>query len=159
MELYTRARQRIDNEQVPPRPPEAMQAAREGISHRHPGLRVRSLDSTYNCVGMVFANRRTWIEPDELPLIFADDGYKRLTRMEDAVAGDIAVYRDSAGEITHVGVIIETRSDLAELTARGVRFQILSQWGRDGEYLHDAEDVDARLGRLSEIWSERRGMA
>ena len=36
--------------------------------------KVRSVSPfMYNCVGMIFASRRAWIEPEDLKLIFDDD--------------------------------------------------------------------------------------
>src|SRR5580700_7258569 len=107
LELHTRAGNRIANERTPPRPPEAMRAAMEMMRKAHPTLVPRSLDATYNCVGMVFANRRTWIEPDQVQLVFDDDGYRKLDRMNDAMPGDVAVYRDASNDIVHVGLIVD----------------------------------------------------
>jgi len=36
---------------------------------------VRSLDSSYNCMGMIFAARRTVLDTDVLHYIIDDDGY------------------------------------------------------------------------------------
>jgi hypothetical protein len=154
IELYTRARNRIAIEQLLPRAPEAMKAAADLWTKAYPNLRVRSLDSTYNCVGLVFASRRAAVDPDQLPRIFEDDSYARLSSRGEAAPGDVAVYRDTSGAITHVGIIIAIEKDIR---AGILRFQILSQWGRDGEYLHDGEDVPAPLGRLTDVWSERKG--
>jgi hypothetical protein len=130
-----------------------MKAAADIFTRAHPSLKVRSLDSTYNCVGLVFASRRTAVDPDQFPRIFTDDKYVKLRTEADAALGDIAVYRDWSGAITHVGVVIDIHMDVS---AAVPRFRVLSQWGRDGEYLHDGEDVPVWLGRLTEVWSERR---
>ena len=66
--------------------------------------------------------------------------------------GDVAVYRDQSGAITHVGIVVVIEKNPS---AAVTRFQVLSQWARDGEYLHDGEDVPMPLGKLVEIWSER----
>jgi hypothetical protein len=99
--------------------------------------------------------RRTAVDLDQLQRIFADDGYQKLRSAVEATAGDVAVYRDASGAITHVGIIIAVENDLATSVTR---FQVLSQWGHDGEYLHDGEDVPKLFGRLTEVWSERRGL-
>ena len=87
-----------------------------------------------------------------MPVIFEDDGYKTIPRAK-ALPGDIAVYRDRTGDVSHVGVIIErrliTREDQDDLV-------ILSQWGFDGEYIHGASELPEAYGPLGEIWSDRK---
>src|SRR5437867_2806150 len=63
------------------RPPEALKAARRIVLEGHPEVRPRSLTATYNCIGMVFANRRTWIEPEHVSMILADDGYAEVAAL------------------------------------------------------------------------------
>ncbi len=50
-----------------------------------PEISLRSLAWDYNCVGLVFASRRTAIDPKFLPKILEDDGY-RLTSLENVTA-------------------------------------------------------------------------
>lgn len=151
--LYTRRRNPIPNEYGHPvRPREAMEAAHANFMSLPFGLRLerRSADSTYNCCGMVFANRRTAIDPLDLSIIYQDE-YRTVPRSE-ALEGDVAVYRDKDGDIVHVGVILRKRiittSDEDELI-------ILSQWGWWGEYIHRSRDVPPGLGELSEVWTDR----
>jgi hypothetical protein len=103
-------------------------------------------------MGMAFASRRTLIDPDHLQLILADDGYRRIPHENDLVAGDVVVYRDESGAVSHVGLVTDVMPDL-----RGATWEIsvLSQWGQDGEYFHRVDDVSPRLGKAAEYWTDR----
>lgn len=129
-------------------PARMLECRRIGESRFH-NIRTRSLSSTYNCVGLVFATRRTWVDPDEVARIFQGDGYKRVDIPE---IGDIAVYR-KGGNIKHVAVV--TRIDATVATGER-NILLLSQWGADGEYLHSVGDVPEVFGQEVEYWSERR---
>ena len=58
--LATSKNRNIPNSRRPERAPEAMLAARE--MWLKDNRELRSMSATYNCIGMVFANRRTWID-------------------------------------------------------------------------------------------------
>lgn len=150
--LGTRAGREIPNEQRLQKSPTRMAAARDIFLKGHPSRRVRSLSSVYNCMGLIFASRRTGIDPDYLPLILADDGYRRIPYENALVAGDVVVYRDESGALTHVGLVTDVKADL-----RGATWEIsvLSQWGQDGEYFHRVDDVSPRLGKPAEYWTDR----
>ena len=129
-----------------------MQAARDFVLSAHSSASVRSLNSVYNCVGMVFASRRTWIEPEHVPMILSDDGYRPIDRNE-LERGDVVVYRrESLEEISHVGVVarVEVKPKDASLEVL-----VLSQWGHDGEYFHLDDDVNPMLGTPTEYWTDR----
>ena len=66
IQLATRKNTPIRNERRPERPPESLRAAADIWCNEFTKNRLRSLSATYNCVGMVFATRRTWIEPDHV---------------------------------------------------------------------------------------------
>ena len=129
-----------------------MSAAKDIVLKAHPNARARSLSSMYNCMGMVFATRRTWVEPENLRMILEDDGYRKVLNESELQAGDVVVYRDDYGEVSHVGIVTEVRPNLAEATREVF---VLSQWGQDGEYFHRADDVNPQLGKPSEYWTER----
>ncbi|MEO7651172.1 MAG: hypothetical protein ABIZ80_11945 [Bryobacteraceae bacterium] len=118
----------------------------------HPDRHLRSLTATYNCFGMAFANRRTCIEPEHVPAILHDDGYFEVLEAH-ALPGDIVIYKDTSGDITHVSVVV---SNLPDLTNGTSIICVLSQWGSDGEYLHDYMDVPHLLGKPVKFYSERR---
>lgn len=61
----------------------------------------------YNCAGMVWAARHTCLpRDDDWRAILLDDGYRRLSRTETPMLGDVAVYVAKATKsIVHVGRI------------------------------------------------------
>lgn len=83
-------------------------------------------------------------------MIFEDDGYEQLPSVDDAMRGDLAVYRKE-GEISHIGVIIQKVKIHQSWTIK-----VLSKWGKLGEYIHALADVPSVLGTYSETWSERQ---
>ena len=153
IELSTRENTCIPNERRHQRPPVAMQAALKLLQGNHPSAKVRSLSSVYNCMGMVFASRRTTIQPEHLDMILEDDQYKRLTDDSEVQPGDVVVYRDHSGEVSHVGIVAKVTINLKD---EPIQVQVLSQWGADGEYFHLADDVHPGLGSPAEYWTDRR---
>lgn len=112
--------------------------------------RVRSVSTyLYNCVGMIFANRRAWIEIDVLDDILKEDGYTKVT-LQQLEAGDIVSYAYDRAP-AHVGLV--THVDRFEGEVAGVT--VLSKWGKDAEILHPMNAVPARFGMPSDFWSER----
>jgi hypothetical protein len=153
LRLSTRRGNHIPNwQQKRERPPEAMQAARAFVMDGHAGRVLRSLASSYNCIGMAFANRRTCIEPDQVPTILEEDGFVEVAQAAAVMTGDLIVY-ELDGEISHVAVVVENKPDLQD---GGSTIQVLSQWGFDGEYLHEYRDVHPSLGRPVRFYTERR---
>lgn len=132
--LATSKKKRIPNYQMLERPPESRFAARR--LHEKGSRQLRSLRSDYNCVGMVFANRRTFIEPEHIPMILEDDEFTEVG-LTSAMPGDVVVYKDArTDDIIHVGTVISVEG---AFESRKIR--VLSQFGRDGEYFHDATDI------------------
>ncbi len=135
--------------------PERMRAAEELCQSTCPGITTRSLSHSYNCYGMVFANRRTCIVDErEIGKILTDDGYRLVQNRAEVCCGDVIVYRkQEGGEIAHVGVIFVVNHNIKT----GDReFVVLSQWGGDGEYIHAEEQVLTQFGDCREYYSERK---
>lgn len=152
--LATRRRTTIPNEKRLERNPAALRAAVELWSEKHPSARLRSATAVYNCMGLVFASRRTWIDPIHLPIILRDDEYRQLAGPHEIQPGDIIVYRDKHDRgVSHVGVIVEIKP---EIQTASRRITVMSQWGGDGEYLHLIDDVPDAYGKLIEYWTDRR---
>ena len=149
--LATRKGRQIPNDRRMERNPAAMQAARNLWLGRHTAATMRSLTAVYNCMGMVFAARRTWVEPEVLPMVLDDDEYHRLSAPNQVVVGDVVVYRDAQGDVVHVGLV--TGVNLGPATRQ---IMVLSQWGADGEYFHRVDDVPSLLGTPAEYWSDRK---
>ena len=152
--LETRRGNQIPTSRRLPRHRSSMEAAKELWDTSFANIEVRSLDATYNCVGMVFAFRRAWVEPTHVSQMLQDDEYREVVRNE-AVPGDlVAYYQDSnRAELAHIGIIVAKEKRI-ELGDWGIR--VLSQWGADGEYLHDETDVPQCFGNIRAYWSERK---
>ena len=114
------------------------------------GLTLRSLSNhTYNCVGMIFASRRAWIEIDYIEKIFVEDGYHQI-QSNDVMIGDVVLYRDTSGQPTHVAQIMAN-----EKIGTSQNIKVLSKWGQLGEFIHFVENVADNLGKPSEFYTER----
>lgn len=150
--LETKRGNKVPNEQRREVSPERMNAAMEVVKANHPTAVERSLRSTYNCMGMVFASRRTCVDIDHLTFILADDGYRKIVNESEVQVGDLAVYRGDSGDFSHVGIVYY----LSPYGADGNRdIFVMSQWGRDGEYYHRVDDVNVNLGKPAEYWTDR----
>jgi hypothetical protein len=148
--LSTRRGEPIPNFRKLNRRPESLLEARKIWTQAFPEIRNRSLDATYSCAGMIFANRRAWVESDVLEWLLDQDEYVEVTRPE---VGDLIVY--SKNEVmTHVGLIVERSVDVERAEWR---VSVLSQWGQDGEYVHAASHVPAdNFGSDRRFYSERK---
>lgn len=82
---------------------------------------------TFNCHGLTFGARRTWIDdPIEVQKILDDDDYMEVQKAS-AKPGDIAVFR-KGGEIWHSGIVVEI------VPLKGPR--ILGKWAMLHEVVH-----------------------
>jgi hypothetical protein len=151
--LSTARGRHIKNIRRPPLSPAIMKEAMRMHTGSHPSIKLRSLSSEYNCMGLVFASRRAEVDVDELQIILEDDGYVQVTE-GNAARGDIVVYRGGDNSPLHVGVVYDHTPDVE--TAKWKTF-VLSQWGRDGEYFHVANDVSPLMGKPSDFWTDRKG--
>jgi hypothetical protein len=154
--LQTRAKWAVPNELRRERPVAALRAAVDLIRELFPEAQLRSITSTYNCVGLVVASRRVWVDPAHLVKILQDDGYRPLERPEDAESGDVVVYHDSDGEPCHAGIVV--RKNLVVPGESRDLLTVLSKWGADGEYVHGATEVPLLLGRPTQYWTDRRSV-
>jgi hypothetical protein len=153
--LATRKGTTIPNSRRWEMSPEAVEGSRQQWSALQPDAELRSLSTfsnTYNCMGCVFASRRTWVDTDCLRLIMGDDGYQSVDQ-KDAMPGDLVLYKDSTRSVVHVGVILEKNPDVR--SAR-FRFKVLSKWGSGGEFIHQMESIPDILGSPSQFITERR---
>jgi hypothetical protein len=150
--LATSKGRRIPNWQRAEHAPEQLKEAVRIATENHPGRQLRSLTATYNCIGMAFANRRSCVEPEQMPLILRDDEYSEVTRSADVFPGDVVVYEND-GEVSHVAVVVSNDPRVSDGTSI---IRVISQWGADGEYLHEYHDVPVLLGKPVRFYSERR---
>jgi hypothetical protein len=146
----------IPNERSTEDSPDRLQEAVDIWSKARPRAKLRSLSSQYDCVGLVFASRRTCIDSAYLIEILRRDSYRKLNSEKDVEVGDVVVYwnREVSRTVpTHVGIVVSMDPDLSNAK---LRIRVLSQWGYDGEYLHEVLDVPEAFGSEVEYWSERR---
>jgi hypothetical protein len=102
----------------------------------------------YNCVGMIFASRRAWIEIDHVYDVLREDGYRQVS-LDQATEGDVVLYKRN-GNPTHVGLIIMIDRGLGTPSVK-----IMSKWGRDPEFIHFIDQVPSIFGVPSEYYTER----
>ena len=133
--------------------PAALLEGMKIVLDKHPGRTLRSLTGQYNCFGMAFANRRTCIEPEHVRTILREDGYAEITTASDVLPGDLVIYHDEDGDVSHVAVVVSNVPNLADGSSS---IRVLSQWGSNGEYFHDYRDVHDFLGKPVRFYSERR---
>jgi hypothetical protein len=156
IQLATRKGQRIPNERAPERLREAYLEADRIHRHSFSRIKLNSLGGAYNCVGLVFASRRTWIEPMYVSMILKDDGYFKITEAESRM-GDVIIYKDKddLGEVVHVGLIHSWEN----WGTTNVQLWILSQWGQDNEYVHLVSDLPEAIrmivSKIPEYWTHR----
>lgn len=154
--LATRKRWPIPNERPLPRPTLMVKAELETHLNRHDDRRLRSCDSTYNCMGLVFGSRRTCIEPEHFHRIVADDEFRKFDRRtERPYPGDLVAWT-LGDDVEHVGLVAQVRVETKDSSG----LIVLSKWGRSGEFLHDIDDLPAAMligGPLKwELWTDRK---
>ena len=89
--------------------------------------RVRS-SRKYNCHGLSFASRRTWIKDSgEIAKILQDDDYSEIP-LDQIKPGDFAVYWKD-GDYEHSGIIVEVGENPKMA-------KILGKWGFCHEVVH-----------------------
>lgn len=85
----------------------------------------------YNCHGLTFGARRTCIDDaSSISRILTDDGY-RLVESTGVMPGDIVLYFDLDGTVSHSGIVVEVPDGALKFV------RVVSKWGvNGGEYLH-----------------------
>ncbi|WP_231410078.1 hypothetical protein [Ralstonia solanacearum] len=85
--------------------------------------------SLYNCHGLVFASRRTWVQGEDLGRVMVDDGYSGVAE-KDVLPGDVVIYFEE-GVPYHTGLVVSVRSD------GGLQsIEVCSKWGHSAEFVH-----------------------
>ena len=79
-----------------------------------------------NCHGWVFLDGQYLISSDAVQRILDDNGYEVV---EEALAGDVIIYRDDNRNIVHSGLVRGVLNDGSII--------IESKWGVEGVFLHD----------------------
>jgi hypothetical protein len=98
-------------------------------------IRTAPPDPNYNCHGWVFTGGQFILAPDAVEMILHDNGYYPVERPR---VGDIVVYYDQGGMITHTALVRAIGEEDFVL--------VESKWGcKGGRYLH-----------LPELWFSAR---
>ena len=149
--LATKASTPLHNEQSGELKPSVLQLMDTHIQSAFAGrVQLRRSSATYNCAGMVFGSRRTWIDIDQTELILSEDGYHKLSGRGMLQKGDVVVYLDGQEAPAHVGVVYRIESPVTDRV-----IYVLSKWADKGEYIHLIDDVPATCGRAAQYWTER----
>jgi hypothetical protein len=61
-----------------------------------------------NCHGLTFADRKFWINDDQVETILTGDGYQMVTATQ---VGDVGIYRDQFGQVKHSVTVSEVDQD------------------------------------------------
>jgi hypothetical protein len=105
----------------------------------------------YNCHGLTFGNRRTSVgdSPELFSLILEDDGFRQIYETE-ANTGDVVLYYDADGKVTHSGLVLKRGDPPFHLPL------IWSKWGKAYEMTHLVTqcpyDVSNRKYYRLKIW-------
>jgi hypothetical protein len=129
LDLETRLRNQIKNQisWVPMHYGAQLQVAEHTKQYSRANHRPVGPSRKYNCHGLTFASRRTWIDDAlEIRKILQDDEYREVGRA-DVLPGDVVVYYVD-GDVEHSGVVVE-KGDIAGPL-------ILSKWGFCHEVIH-----------------------
>ncbi|MFN7875010.1 MAG: hypothetical protein ACK5PB_06830 [Pirellula sp.] len=110
--------------------PEDDQAIR-ATSNSFPAALIRRKDAdlSANCHGWVFANGVYLINSTGVSMILEDNGY---TRVAIPKIGDIAIYRNAAGNVIHTAIVCSVLTDQTVL--------LESKWGVHHRFIHLPED-------------------
>jgi hypothetical protein len=107
--LATRRGTLIPNERRLEQAPARIRAACELFQQERPNAQLRSATGVYNCMGMAFASRRTWVDTGHLGMILEEDQHRPVASVDQVCPGDLVVYRSGHdGSVTHVAIVLET---------------------------------------------------
>lgn len=113
-------------------------------------LEIRSLSPyMYNCAGMIFANRRAWIDIGQIYDILREDGYNEIP-LKQLDLGDVVLYT-FYNKPSHIGLVTIVHPMIGQIS----NIRVLSKRGRDGEIEHHYEDVPFNCGSPHSYWSEK----
>jgi hypothetical protein len=92
-------------------------------------IRTAAPDITHNCHGWVFLGGKGWIRGRNVEQILRDNHYEIVSL---PAPGDVAVYRDAAGVVSHTALVRGVNDDGTVLME--------SKWGKLGRYIHTASE-------------------
>jgi hypothetical protein len=141
LNLHTRNRNQVTNELSwqPMHYGAALQIADHKRQYSRADHRPVGPSRKYNCHGLTFASRRTWIDKAlEVRKILQDDEY-RVVQPADVLPGDIVVYYVD-GDAEHSGLVVD-KGDIAGPV-------ILSKWGFCHEVIHRIRECPYDAGNV-----------
>lgn len=97
----------------------------------------------YNCHGLTFASRRTQPDEESLGRVLSEDGYRELGEQDEVRPGDVVLYYDLDGDVTHSGIVVDVR----ECMSVRVPF-VWSKWGHWREVIHNVKYCPYDAARL-----------
>ena len=150
--LATKQGNHIPNEQRVEWSPSRLKSTVDFFSASFPDIKLRSVTVTYNCLGMVFAARRTWVDVEYLDMILREDGYQKLPNVYALKIGDVVIYKKN-GSATHIAVVTNISRLLQQAS---IEVEVVSKWGAHPEYVHIMDRVSPLLGEPAEFWTERK---
>jgi hypothetical protein len=121
---------------------EAMQATNNSFPAAL--IRRKEADLSTNCHGWVFANGTYLINSSGVSMILEDNDYIRVASPK---TGDVAVYRNAAGNIIHTAIVCSVLADNTVL--------LESKWGVHQRFIHLPEDQP--YSTLVEYFETSRG--
>lgn len=88
-------------------------------------IQTGDADVSYNCHGWVFAGGKGWVRGSFVDQILTDNRYQTVSR---PVPGDVAVFRDRQGVVSHTALVRSVFDDGTVL--------LESKWGKLGRFIH-----------------------
>jgi len=142
LDLRTRANKGIANTQAWQLSTWDWKAFAEIIKKFGNAKKVADACPVYNCHGLTFASRRTAVDAQVFPIL-ADDGFEEVPA-KDAQEGDVIVYFDERGEVSHTGFVIGHKE---VILGNGLTIpKIWSKWGKGPEMVHLVPECDFYIG-------------
>lgn len=135
----TRQGRAIENEQASAPCAEAVHAFETLLKSRLTWKLRKRCCGVYNCAGHVLLNRRSSIYSEiEYRKIFEDDGYIKISTIDEADVGHVAVYTYK-NKIVHLGIVFSIEKIHPDQNGRIVK--VLSKIGdTGGEVFHIHND-------------------
>jgi hypothetical protein len=109
-------------------------------------IQTGAMDGDYNCHGWVFTGGKFWVRGGWVETILRDNGYREALR---PMIGDLCVYRDDKGEVSHTAIVRGLGADGLIL--------LESKWGKLGRYIHNANADHAYRGHTPKYYRTKRG--
>jgi hypothetical protein len=108
----------------------------------------------YNCHGLTFASRRTWIyASQEIEKILRDDKYIEIKEEKAVLPGDVVAYYEDT-EIVHTGIVVQV--DLPQVEHDLIKIMIWSKWGKCKEAIHHV-NYSPYINTIKRYWRMNHG--